>query len=158
VDTSKVSALGFGGGSLAAFYLSMRSNRIKSLVCIEGGIFMPLSKITLSDDYKPANFKIPLLHVVNPHITEGESDAEVKAVHGIIYRVNEKVQLRHHDFILFGAIMHRLFQPGEEYARFAMAVYGELLDLVLCFLDKKEITIEKISASKYFTLDVLKQY
>src|SRR6185503_14086256 len=48
IDTANISALGFGGGSQAAFYLAMRTQQIKCLVNIEGGIFMPLSKTTAS--------------------------------------------------------------------------------------------------------------
>ena len=156
IDTTRISVFGFGGGALAAFYLAMQSSKIRSMINVEGGIFMPASKTTLSADYKPAQFNIPLMHVTNPYITENESKQEFDAVRSTKYQLAEQVRLQHHNFTLYGRIVNGLTNLRGEDATIATEAFGELHQYMLIFLQKNSLSSESIEKSKYFKLDIIK--
>lgn len=156
VDTTRISLFGFGGGALAAFYVAMQSNNIRSMVNVEGGLFMPATKTTLSTDYKPAQFNIPLLHVTNPYITANENKQEFDAIRSTKYQLTEQVRLQHHDFTLYGRIINSLTNIRGEAATTATEAFGELHQYILTFLQKDILSREDVERSKYFKLDVVK--
>ena len=153
IDPKRVSALGFGGGALAAFYLGMKSKDIKSLVNIEGGLFMPESKTTLSTDYAPGKFLVPLLHVVNPYITSKENAAEFNAVKSPKYRLMEKVRLRHHDFTIYGRIVNGSLKLRGADGEKATQAYTDLHEHILYFFENLNLNSEKIKGSSFFDLE-----
>jgi hypothetical protein len=154
VDTSNVSALGFGGGSVAAFLACMRTPKITSLVNIEGGLFMPETEITLSSDYQPDQFQIPLLHVVNPYILSKELVTEFNAVKSKRYRLMERKRLRHHDFTIYGKIANDLLHLRGEGSDDAIKAYQELHTLMLSFLRHRRLAEDTMGDSPFFTLEI----
>jgi hypothetical protein len=154
VDENNISALGFGGGACAAFYLTMKTNKIRLLVNIEGGLFMAQSKITLSPDYFPGKITATILHIVNPHIISSESADEFNAVRSKKFRLTEQVQLQHHDFTIYGRIVNGLLHQRGQDAEKATMVYTELHDQILYFLKNEKIDDEKIKNPGYFKLEV----
>ncbi|MEJ0029476.1 MAG: hypothetical protein WDO15_03530 [Bacteroidota bacterium] len=69
VDQDKLMALGFGGGIQSAFYLTMKSDKIKALVNLEGGVFSHDQKQKKSPDYNPSMMRTPMLHIVTVRTT-----------------------------------------------------------------------------------------
>ncbi len=140
IDTANISALGFGGGSQAAFYLSMRTSAIKCLVNVEGGMFMPLSKTTLSHDYNPVGFKIPLLHIVRPQIINGESVSEFNAIASPKkYRLTNLSSTQHHDFTVYGRVVNAVLQKRGNDAALASDIFTQVHELILQFLKLRRL-------------------
>jgi hypothetical protein len=155
VDTSNISALGFGGGTMAAFYLSMKTRAIKCLVNIEGGIFMPLSKTTLSRDYAPQKFTIPLMHVMQPQITRGESETEFNAVKAPKYRVTIlPAAIQHHDFTVYGRVVNAVLQKRGSDAALATEVFARLHEMVLDFLKYRRLSQSSVTSPELFRVEV----
>jgi len=80
VDTSRIAGFGHGGGIQPAFYLAMRTLRIKLLVNLDGGVFGPRSKTTLSPDYAPSRLKIPMLHIITQSQRKEDNEVEFNAL------------------------------------------------------------------------------
>ncbi len=141
IDTTNISALGFGGGAMASFFLAMRTNRIRSFVNIEGGIFQPESKTTLSGDYHPEKFATPLLHIVNPPIINGENKQEFAAIHNAPkFRVTIlSPAIRHHDFTIYGRIVNAVLTQRGEDAELATTAFGEVNKMALQFFKYRTI-------------------
>lgn len=153
VNNDKIHGLGFGGGAMAAFYLGMQTDNIRSMINIEGGLFMPASKTTLSADYQPEKFKLPLLHIVTPSIISGENTAEYEIIHSPKYRLIHKTQLWHHDFTTYGRIINGLLGLRGPDALIATDAFNELHLLILKFLEKNKIENADLDGSTFFQLN-----
>ncbi len=153
VDTTEIQALGFGGGTLASFFAVMRGNKIRSMVSIEGGLFMPETKTTFSADYAPLHFNVPLLHIVNPAIVQKENPDEFNAIVSPKYRLVEQAKLAHHDFTIYGRILNGLLQRRGKDAGLADKVFAELHEQVLYFFINERPKEGETSTPAYFNLE-----
>jgi hypothetical protein len=155
VDSSHVSALGFGGGSMASFYLSMKTPVIKSMANIEGGIFMPLSKTIMSPDYDPSKFTIPLLHIVRPEITKGESVAEFNAIASKKkYRLTLLGSTQHHDFTIYGRVANGVLHRRGNEAGLVTDVFAQTHELILEFFRHRQLIQTSVKSPALFRLEL----
>ena len=108
IDQDKIAALGFGGGILPAFLLTMKTINLKAMVNLEGAVFQPFSLTTKSVDYHPEKMKTPMLHIVTTGTKREESEQEIKALNTSLYRVLvENGQVTHQDFSIFGRVANK---------------------------------------------------
>jgi hypothetical protein len=99
VDTTNISAFGHGGGIQAAMYLAMRSRSIKRVINLDGGFFSPRSKTTISHDYQPTKFSVPLLHIITTSQNTEDDKKQLSELKSPITKVTIKSKaVRHHDF------------------------------------------------------------
>ncbi|MGZ8525723.1 MAG: hypothetical protein ACXWV1_14920 [Chitinophagaceae bacterium] len=154
IDSSNISALGFGGGSMAAFFLAMKTNKIKAFANIEGGIFQSRSKTSLSKDYHPEKFSIPFLHVVRPEITNDENPVEFKAINAPKYRVTQKnAGIRHHDFTVYGRVVNAVLKQRGDEAGLVTKVFGEVNEMILHFFIHRNLDSSVIKSPGLFGLE-----
>lgn len=137
VDQGKIAAIGFGGGIQAAFFLTMRSDRIKGLVNLEGGVFGPRSKTDKSINYHPDKMKTPMLHIVAASQQKEDDIQQQRALkHQPLFRAFlQDDKLRHHDISIYGRIANRTSQARTGAAAHSLdQVYTTTHQLILEFL------------------------
>ncbi len=135
VDTSLIAGIGHGWGIQPPFHLAMRTRTIKMLVNMDGGVFGPRSKTTLSPDYNPSQLKIPMLHLVTQS-TNAEDDAgQFNALSNPLYKllVNSPA-VSHHDFSIYGRIVDNGLHKRGGAAPPVEEVYAIAHKLILYFL------------------------
>jgi len=138
VDLNKIGALGFAGGVMPSFYLTMKSSRIKGLINIDGNIFQPLALTSRSVDFHPEKMTTPMLHFVTVGTHKNESPAEENTIKpGLLYKVYVKdSRVRHQDFSIFGRIaLHGLSMRGDA-SLLADEIYNSVHIIILDFFDQ----------------------
>ncbi|MBS1533171.1 MAG: hypothetical protein JSU01_22925 [Bacteroidetes bacterium] len=140
VDTNRIAAFGHGGGIQPAFYLAMRTPKIKLLVNLDGGVFSDRSKTTLSPDYKPAQLRASLLYIS----TQAQKGYDDPRQWNILRNSRFKVlvrseEVRHHDFTMWGILVAEgLHQRGES-AKIVEDVFANVHTMILQFLNKGKL-------------------
>jgi hypothetical protein len=76
VDLNRIGSLGFAGGIMPSFYLTMITSRVKALVNIDGHIFQPVALTSKSVDFHPEKMNTPILHIVTVGTHKNESQDE----------------------------------------------------------------------------------
>lgn len=136
IDQTKMAALGFGGGIIPSFFLTMHTTQLKALVNLEGAVFQPFSLITKSVHYHSEKMKTPMLHIISQGTRKNESDEEIKAINTKLYRLlvkNSKVS--HQDFSSFGRIANRGLEVRPDVAANAEVAYVAAHELILRFFN-----------------------
>lgn len=135
-DARNLGAVGFGGGIQASFYLTMKSDKIKALVNIDGGVFGPRSLTTHSVDYAPERMNTSMLHIVSQSQLEQDDTSQISALkQASIYRLAaRKSEVKHQDFSIYGRMMaHGLaLSPGR--SKVVEPAYVEAHKVTLTFL------------------------
>jgi hypothetical protein len=140
VDTNNISAFGHGGGIQPAFYLAMRTSKIKSVINLDGGVFGLRSKTTLSPDYNPARLKIPMLHIITQSQRRIDNPAEFNALSNLRYRLIIKSDsIRHHDFTIWGRVITNQLRQRGEPTILVNKVFTSIDQLILYFLKSKKL-------------------
>jgi len=136
VDNTKITALGFGGGIQSPFYLAMKTDQIKALVNLEGGVFGPRSLTDKSVDYDPTKMKTPMLHIVT-RAQQSEDDVRQQQalVNAKLYRAMIQSEgLRHHDFSIFGRVLNKGLRMRGDLSDIADQTYVNAHKMILEFL------------------------
>lgn len=136
VHQTKMAALGFGGGIIPAFLLTMKTTQLKALVNLEGAVFQPFSQVTRSVDYHAEKMNTPMLHIISAGTKRNESEAEIKAINTPLHRllvVNNRIT--HQDFSIFGRIVNQGLSLRNDIAADAETTYVAAHQLILEFLN-----------------------
>jgi len=150
VDTARIAAFGHGGGIQAAFYLAMRTDKIKLLINLDGGVFGERSKTTLSPDYKPAMLRIPMLHLITPFEEKEDSPAQWNAISNPRYKVVIKSDsIVHHDFLMAGVVVANGLHKRGPSTELVQDVFSNVNHIMLYFLENKNIGSEIVD-KQYF--------
>jgi len=138
VDQGNISCMGFGGGIQSAFYTSIKSDKIKSLVNLEGGVFGPRSRTSASVDYAPEKMKAPMLHIVtSDQRKEDDITLERALVNTTLYRAFIQHEgLYHHDFSVYGRVLNKGLKMRGQLSDIADQTYVAVHKLILEFLKK----------------------
>lgn len=136
VDQSGINVMGFGGGIQSAFFLSMKSDVIRSIVNLEGGVFGPRSLTDRSRDYHPEKITAPMLHIVTTD-QQGEDDVrQQKAlVNTLLYKaLIQHEGLHHHDFSIYGRALNKGVKMRGALGDIADQTYATVHRMILEFL------------------------
>ncbi len=150
IDTTRVAAFGHGGGIQPAFYLAMRTTRVKLLINMDGGVFGDRSKTTLSPDYKPAMLKVPMLHIITVSQQKEDNARQLKVLSNPIYRVvirSDEVQ--HHDFTMWGVVVAEALHKRGASTKIVEEVYSNIHSIILYFLEEKKLDTPAINSSLF---------
>ena len=136
VDAANISALGFGGGIQSAFYLTMKTDRLKSLVNLEGGVFGPRSLTNKSIEYHPEKMKTPMLHIIGRSQQNEDDQGQQRAlINTKLYKAFlQRDELRHHDFSIYGRVLNAGLKMRGDAARMADDAYVSVHKMILEFL------------------------
>jgi len=139
IDTGHIAAIGHGWGIQAPFYLSMKSDKIKQLINLDGAVFGPRSKTTLSPDYAPSHLTIPMLHITSVSTRKDEDPNQFKVLTNPRYRINiASDSVWHHDFTTFGRVAGEVLGKRPSMPLID-STFNEVHRLVLYFLENKRI-------------------
>ncbi len=136
IDQAKLTCLGFGGGIQSPFYLTMKSDNIKALVNLDGGVFGPRSLTNKSIEYKPANMKTPMLHIVSSYQRHEDDVRQQEAlVNTRLFRAFIQHEgLYHHDFSIYGRVLNKGLKMRGPLGDIADQTYAAAHRLILEFL------------------------
>jgi len=136
IDQNRMAAMGFGGGIIPAFLLSMKTTKLKALVNLEGAVFQPFSQVTRSTDYNAVKMKTPMLHIISKGTKKNESEQEIKAINTNLYRLLvADSRISHQDFSIFGRIVNQGLSLRNDIAADAEIAYVAAHQLMLEFLN-----------------------
>jgi hypothetical protein len=136
VDQNKLAAFGFGGGIQSAFFLSMKTDRLKALVNLEGGVFGPRSLTDDAVDYEPKKMKTPMLHIVT---TSQQKEDDVQQQHALTNTTLYKAYIQHeglvhHDFSIYGRVLNKGLKMRGALGDIADQTYSAAHRMILEFL------------------------
>lgn len=150
VDTGRVAAIGHGWGIQAPFYLAMRTDKVKLLVNLDGGVFSDRSKTTLSPDYKPAMLKATMLHIVAGSQQKEDNPENWKALSNPRYRVAIKSDdVRHHDFTMWGIVVAEALHKRGESTKVVEETFAGVNEVILRFLQDKKLDAAAVNSDLF---------
>jgi len=145
IDTAHIAAMGHGWGIQAPFYLSMKSSKIKQLINLDGGVFVPRSKTTLSPDYVPSQLRIPMLQITTVSTRQEEDLNQLNALTNRIYRINiSSDSVLHHDFTTYGRVVGEVLGKRPSMPLID-STFNEVHRLILYFLKNNKIDSSAIN-------------
>ena len=150
VDTTRVAAFGHGGGIQPAFYLAMRTDKVKLLINLDGGVFGDRSKTTLSPDYRPSMLKIPMLHIITRSQEKEDNPLQWKVLSNPRYRlVIRSDEVLHHDFTMWGITVARVLHKRGAPTKIVEEVYSNVHSVMIYFLKQKKLDASAINSSLF---------
>lgn len=139
IDTSRVSAIGHGWGIQAAFFLAMKTNRLKSLINMDGGVFGPRSKTDLSIDYHPTRLTIPMLHITTGSTRRDDDLQQFNVLNNPRYSLDIlSDSVSHHDFSTYGRVVGNILHARDSIG-IINRTYDEVHKAILLFLKNRKI-------------------
>jgi hypothetical protein len=150
VDASRIAAIGHGWGIQAPFYLAMRTQALKLIVNLDGGVFSPRSKTTLSPDYAPSKLTIPMLHIVTQSANEEDDAAQFNALKNPLYKllINSPA-VAHHDFTEYGRVVDLGLGKRGSDAPAAEDAFENVHKLILYFLQHGKLDDNVVPAGLF---------
>jgi len=150
VDASQIAAIGHGWGIQAPFYAAIRTPAIKLLVNLDGGLFSVRSKTTLSPDYNPSKFTIPLLHIVTTSQNAEDDAGQFNAIKAPLFKllINNDA-IAHHDFTVYGRVVDLGLHKRGGDAPIAEDVYANVHKLILYFLQHGKLDNAVVPAAMF---------
>ncbi len=134
IDTAHIAAFGHGWGIQAPFYLAMRTPAIKQLINLDGGVFGPRSKTTLSPYYHPSNLKIPMLHIICHDQAQEDDTAQFNILTNPRYVIFVNDLASHQDFTEYGRVVNEGLHKRGEALPVVEKAYAGVQDIMLHFL------------------------
>jgi hypothetical protein len=136
IDQDRLAALGFGGGIQSAFFLTMKTDRLKALVNLEGGVFGPRSLTDKAVGYEPKKMKTPMLHIVTTSQRREDDVQQQRALENTtLYKAYIQHEgLYHHDFSIFGRVLNKGLKMRGPLGDIADQTYSAAHKMILEFL------------------------
>lgn len=150
VDALKIAAIGHGWGIEAPFYLAMRTPAIKLIVNMDGGVFGPRSKPTLSPDYAPSKLTIPMLHLVTQSTNAEDDVAQFNALSNPVYKLLvTSPAVAHHDFTMYGRVVDLGLGKRGDAAPLAEEAFAAAHNVILYFLQHGQLQAGIVPAAVF---------